>query len=205
MYSSGNPTNIANPVKDASVQVEIKTAGGRLTLFETTLCEKLPWDAGRHAHLDPHGYLTPYDEKDIQLICCQADAISLWLVPPVVQGRLIESLGSSMNVIFSWHFTRDRPKGKEVVKYELVVEDRYSPKVEKVVEVLNGTASSLDIYNIYPRYFRVTGSGDVRLLEEEVCKISLSCFRVLSQSLFAACIHDSLSISSSTSFTAHAW
>lgn len=172
MYSSGNPTNIANPIKDASVQVEIKTTGGRLTLFETTLCEKLPWDVGRHAHLDPHGYLTPYDAKDIQLICCQADAISLWLVPPVVQVRLIESLGSSMNVIFSWHFTRDRPRGKEVVKYELVVEDRYSLKVEKVLEVLNGTASSFGIYNIYPRFFRVTGSGDVRLLEEEVEMVS---------------------------------
>jgi len=31
MYSSGNPTNIANPVKDANVQVDIKTVSGRLT------------------------------------------------------------------------------------------------------------------------------------------------------------------------------
>ncbi|KAI0518689.1 hypothetical protein KFK09_006125 [Dendrobium nobile] len=37
MYSSGNPTNIANPIKDVNVQIDIKATGGRLTPFQTTL------------------------------------------------------------------------------------------------------------------------------------------------------------------------
>ena len=169
MYSSGNPTNIANPIKDASIRIEIKTIGGRLTLFETTLCEKLSWDElDVHVNLDPRGYLSAYTENDVQLICCQADASSGWLVPQVVQSRFVQSLKWSMDIIFSWQFVRDRPKGKEIVKYELVVQDQDLPKPSEVMKVINGTANSFRIYNVYPRYFRVTGSGDVRFLEQEV-------------------------------------
>ncbi|KAK9732624.1 hypothetical protein RND81_04G011100 [Saponaria officinalis] len=173
MYSSGNPTNIANPIKDASVRVDIKTTSGRLTLFETTLCKMLSGDElDIRANFDPHGYLKTYDENDVQLICCQADASSMWLVPPVVQAKFIQSLSWSMDIIFTWKFIRDRPKSKEVVKYEIVVEDHDSPKVEEVVRVLHGTTDAFSIYDIYPRYFRVTGSGDVRLIEEAVELVS---------------------------------
>ncbi|KAK9292746.1 hypothetical protein L1049_020726 [Liquidambar formosana] len=173
MYSSGNPTNIANPIKDASVRIDVKTVGGRLTLFETTLCKKLSWDElDGYVNLDPQGYLSAYNEKDIQLICCQADASTMWLVPLVVQARFTQSLKWGMDIIFSWQFTRDRPKGKQVVKYELSVQDQDLPKPSEVMEVLNGTANSFMIYNIYPRYFRVTGSGEVRSLEQEVNLVS---------------------------------
>ncbi|PSS10163.1 Piezo-type mechanosensitive ion channel like [Actinidia chinensis var. chinensis] len=173
MYSSGNPTNIANPIKDASVQIDLKTMDGRLTLFETTLCKKVSLDElDAHIELDPQGYLTAYNEKDIQLICCQADATTSWLLPPIVQARFVQSLRWSMNIIFSWKFNRDRPKGKEVVKYELIVHDQDLPRSREVMEVLNGTAKSFRIYNVYPRYFRVTGSGDVRFLEQAVNLVS---------------------------------
>ncbi|XP_038705032.1 piezo-type mechanosensitive ion channel homolog isoform X2 [Tripterygium wilfordii] len=170
MYSSGNPTNIANPIKDASVRIDIKTVSGRLTLFQTTLCKKISWEeAGdSNLNLDPQGYLTAYSGKDIQLICCQADASTMWLVPPIVQARYMKSLTGSMGITFSWQFTRDRPKGKEVVKYELVVQDQDLPKASQVIKVLNGSTNSFTIYNVYPRYFRVTGSGDVRSLEHVV-------------------------------------
>ncbi|KAL9235075.1 hypothetical protein vseg_009871 [Gypsophila vaccaria] len=173
MYSSGNPTNIANPIKDASVRVDIKTVSGRLTLFETTLCKMVSGEElGSRANFDPHGYLKTYDENDVQLICCEADASSMWLVPPVVQAKFIRSLGWSMDIIFSWKFIRDRPKSKEAVKYEIVVQDHDSPEVEEVVRVLRGNTDSFAIYDIYPRYFRVTGSGDVRLIEEAVELVS---------------------------------
>ncbi|KAF9681632.1 hypothetical protein SADUNF_Sadunf05G0022000 [Salix dunnii] len=173
MYSSGNPTNIANPIKDASIRIDIKTLSGRLTLFETTLCEKIPWDElDSHDDLDPQGYLSEYNEKDIQLICCQADASTLWHVPPVVQTRYMRSLRLNMDIIFSWQLTRDRPKGKEVVRYELIVQDADLPTYSEVMEVLNGTTNSFRIFNVYPRYFRVTGSGEVRLLEQSVDLVS---------------------------------
>lgn len=172
MYSSGNPTNIANPIKDASVRIDIKTVSGRLTLFETTLCQKMSLDEiDSSINLDPNGYLNTYNVKDIQLICCQADSSALWLVPPVVQARYIKSLQWRMDIGFSWQFTRDRPKGKEVVKYELSVQDQDLPSSSRVMQVLNGTANSFTIYNVYPRYFRVTGSGEVRFLENAVCHI----------------------------------
>lgn len=171
MYSSGNPTNIANPIKDASVQVDIKTVGGRLTLYQTTLCEKLQWDnINFDVDLDPHGYLDAYNKNDIQLICCQADASVLWLVPDVVQTRFIQSLdwNMDMDILFIWVLTRDRPKGKEVVKYEKAVDPLDLPKPSDVQRVLNGSTNSFSVYNLYPRYFRVTGSGDIRVLEQEV-------------------------------------
>ncbi|GMJ11794.1 PIEZO1 [Hibiscus trionum] len=174
MYSSGNPTNIANPIREASAQIDIETSSGRLKLFETTLCERISWNKVRHKHidLDPQGYLDNYNEVDIQLICCQPDASGVWLIPPVAQSRFIESLHRSMGIIFSWQFMRDRPKGKEVVKHQLVVAEQDLPTSAEVMQVLNGTANSFRIFNIYPKYFRVTGSGDLRFLEQSVDKVS---------------------------------
>ncbi|TKY52583.1 Piezo-type mechanosensitive ion channel-like [Spatholobus suberectus] len=170
MYSSGNPTNIANPIKDASFQVYIKTVSGRLNLYQTTLCERLRWDLlNSDVNPDPYGYLDAYNKNDIQLICCQADASTLWLVPLVVRTRLIQSLeqNTDMEIFFTWILSRDRPKGKEVVKYEKAVDPQYLPTQSDVLKVLNGSMNSFRIYNVYPRYFRVTGSGDVRPLEED--------------------------------------
>nr|XP_007147084.1 hypothetical protein PHAVU_006G095000g [Phaseolus vulgaris]ESW19078.1 hypothetical protein PHAVU_006G095000g [Phaseolus vulgaris] len=173
MYSSGNPTNIANPIKDASARVDINTSNGRLTLFETTLCEKISWEnLEARTSLDPQGYLSAYNEKDIQLICCQSDASTLWLVPPIVQARFIKSLPRNMDISFSWEFIRDRPKGKEAVKYELTIMEPDLPTSSEVTKVFNGTSNSFAVFNIYPRYFRVTGSGDVRSLEQSVELVS---------------------------------
>lgn len=175
IYSSGNPTNIANPIKDASVQVDIKTVGGRLTLYQTTLCEKLPWDIiDSDFDLDPHGYFDTYNKNDIQLICCQADASVLWLVPNVVQMRFIQSLDRDMDmdIIFTWVLTRDRPKGKEVVKYEKIVSPPDLPKQSDIQRVLNGSTNSFRIYNLYAKHLRVTGSGEVRSFEQEVDAVS---------------------------------
>ncbi|CAL5433099.1 unnamed protein product [Camellia sinensis] len=170
MYSSGNPTNIANPIKDASVQLDIKTEGGRLTLFQTTLCEIIPWDKLNKVDLDRPGFLDTYDSNDIQLICCQPDASTLWLVPDVVLNRFIQSIDidtdTSMDITFTWVLARDRPKGKELVKYENSVGPSYLPDPSDVVEVLNGSTNSFRINNTYPRYIRVTGSGDGRPFEE---------------------------------------
>ncbi|XP_027936634.1 piezo-type mechanosensitive ion channel homolog isoform X1 [Vigna unguiculata] len=170
MYSSGNPTNIANPIKDATFQVDIKTVSGRLNLYQTTLCERLRWDQlDSNVNSDPFGYLDAYNKNDIQLICCQADASTLWLVPLVVRTRLIQSLewNTDMEIFFTWILSRDRPKGKEVVKYEKAVDPQYLPTQSDVQMVLNGSVNSFRIYNVYPRYFRLTGSGDVRPLEED--------------------------------------
>ncbi|KAI9080274.1 hypothetical protein K1719_037668 [Acacia pycnantha] len=178
MYSSGNPTNIANPIKDASFQVDIKTVSGRLNLYQTTLCEKISWDnLESDANLDPHGYLNTYNKNDIQLICCQDDASTLWLVPAVVRTRLIHSLdwnrpSNKMEIYFTWLFWRDRPKGKELVKYEKPVDSQNLPRESDVQKVLNGSMNSFRIYNVYPRFFRVTGSGDVRPLEVEDNSVS---------------------------------
>ncbi|CAJ1960920.1 unnamed protein product [Sphenostylis stenocarpa] len=173
MYSSGNPTNIANPIKDASARVDIQTSSGRLTLFETTLCEKISWEnLEARASLDPQGYLSAYNVEDIQLICCHSDASTLWLVPPIVQARFTKSLRRNMDITFSWEFIRDRPKGKEAVKYELTILEQDLPKSSEVTNVFNGTSNSFAVFNIYPRYFRVTGSGDVRSLQQSVELVS---------------------------------
>lgn len=179
MYSSGNPTNIANPIKDASVQVDIKTMGGRLTLYQSTLCEMIDWDdVNSNVNLDPQGYLEPYNKKDVQLICCEADASVLWLVPDVVQTRFIQSLDweSNMAIRFTWELSRERPKGKEVVKYYSYPGFEDLPEQSDVQKVLNGSTNSFRIHNVYPRYLRVTGSGDVRPLETGVHTLTLTLY-----------------------------
>ncbi|TYI70493.1 hypothetical protein E1A91_D08G225200v1 [Gossypium mustelinum] len=171
MYSSGNPTNIANPIKDATFQIDISTIGGRLTLYHTTLCEKIPWDKlNSDANLDPLNYLDTYNKNDIQLICCQADASTLWLVPDVVQRRFIQSLDwdMDMGITSTWLLSRDRPKGKEVAKYEKPLDPKDLPDRSDVQKVFNGSANGFRVYNLYSRYFRVTGSGEVRTFEPEV-------------------------------------
>lgn len=175
MYSSGNPTNIANPINDASVQFHIKTNGGRLMLYETTLCAITPWTMlNSYANLDPYDYLDSYNVDDIQMICCHADAISWWIVPDVIQTSFIQSLDMKMDMKFSWVLTRDRPKNKEVVKYEQNIQRSDLPDPSEFVRVLNGSSDSFRINNTYPRYFRVTGSGDVRLFDQKVYASSLS-------------------------------
>ncbi|XP_020597210.1 piezo-type mechanosensitive ion channel homolog isoform X2 [Phalaenopsis equestris] len=159
IYSSGNPTNIANPVTYVSVQIDIQANVGRLTPFQTSLCEILPYQS---LEFFDKPYLYTYNVQDIQLICCESDASTMWLVPPVVQQRYIRSLNSSLQFIFTWVFMRERPKGKEAVKFESSVEQ----SADELKEVLNGTGGSIRLLNAYPRYFRVTSSGEVRRLEQ---------------------------------------
>lgn len=167
MYSSGNPTNIANPIMDVTVQIDLKADGGRLTLYQTSMCEKREWESiASSADLDPDNYLDTYNEKDIQLICCQADSSSAWLVPNVVLSRFVKSLNTNMQILFYWIVTRDRPKGKEVVKYESALRSLDAENVNEIKNALNGTTEKFLIRSLYHRYFRVTGSGDVRFLEQ---------------------------------------
>ncbi|XP_051209733.1 piezo-type mechanosensitive ion channel homolog isoform X2 [Lolium perenne] len=177
IYSSGNPTNIANPIIDVSVKIDIKALGGRLTFFQTTACEKIPWKYLKaYNDVDPLDYLGAYNIDDIQLICCQPDASTMWLVPPPVQSRFVQSLEETeiyfgkMELILNWDFLRARPKGKELVKYESPVEQ--CPGVDDVKQVLNGSVHSFRITDAYPRYFRVTGSGEVRRLESSIDSVS---------------------------------
>lgn len=168
MYSSGNPTNIANPINDASIQFDIKTDGGRLMLYQTTLCAITPWaEFNSSDKLDPHGYLESYNENDIQVICCQGDATDLWLVPNVVQTRFSESLDEAMDMKFNWILTRDRPKDKAIVMFGQTLDKSDLPDPSQVKRVLDGYSNSFRVNNTYPRYFRVTGSGDVRPFDQE--------------------------------------
>ena len=166
IYSSGNPTNIENPILDARVQIDIKTDGGRLTLYQTSMCEKLEY-SDIISNLDPDNLLDSYSMRDIQLICCQEDASTSWMVPPVVQSRFISSIDANVQLIFSWLLTRDRPKGKENVKYESSC-GPHSVNYSSVKDVLNGVAISFRVEDIYSRFIQVTGSGEVRLLKQSV-------------------------------------
>ncbi|XP_076898654.1 piezo-type mechanosensitive ion channel homolog isoform X1 [Bidens hawaiensis] len=177
MYSSGNPTNIANPINDASIQLSIKTEGGRLMLYETTLCSITPWTAlNSSVDLDPRSYLESYNVNDIQLICCQADATNLWLVPSVIQTRFSQSVDTNMSMKFNWILTRDRPKDKEVVMFGQNLDPLDLPDPSAIKQVLEGSSNSFRVNNTYPRYFRVTGSGEVRVFDQEATGVDGALF-----------------------------
>jgi piezo-type mechanosensitive ion channel component 1/2 len=153
-------------VIDVSLQVDVKAHGGRLMLFQTTACERIHWvELDTAVDLDPNNYLGTYNVEDIQLICCQPDASTMWMIPPIVRKRYVQTLDldeDELDLIITWIFIRARPKGKETVKYESTVDsiNAYSLK-----RVLDGVADSFRIMDGYPRYFRVTGSGEVRRLD----------------------------------------
>jgi piezo-type mechanosensitive ion channel component 1/2 len=153
-------------VIDVSLQVDVKAHGGRLMLFQTTACERIHWvELDTDVDLDPNNYLGTYNVEDIQLICCQPDASTMWMIPPIVRKRYVQTLDldeDELDLIITWIFIRARPKGKETVKYESTVDsiNAYSLK-----RVLDGVADSFRIMDGYPRYFRVTGSGEVRRLD----------------------------------------
>ncbi|KAK2649254.1 hypothetical protein Ddye_016743 [Dipteronia dyeriana] len=89
--------------------------------------------------------------------------------------RFIQTLGWDMEIDISFArvLTRDRSKGKELVKFEKTVDPPDLPKPSDVRKVLNGSTGSFRINNLYSRYFRVIGSGDVRPIEQEVNAVNV--------------------------------
>ncbi|XP_039043729.1 piezo-type mechanosensitive ion channel homolog [Hibiscus syriacus] len=73
-----------------------------------------------------------------------------------------------MDITYTWLLSRERPKGKEVVKFSNPFDPKDLPEPSDIQMVLNGSTNSFRIHNLYPRYFRVTGSGEVITFEPEV-------------------------------------
>lgn len=170
IYSNGNPTNMVNPITDVRAGVEVKTGGGKFTLFETGLCQ--PYSIETYP-ADAMAFLTSYDTHDAQIICCEPDAATLWLIPPRTLQSLIDSIDDKDLVFFAWwQFNRERPKGKEVATWSENVPNFDNDLFgvgSKLRAVLNGTLGSVNIPGLYPRYFYVPGSGDARELVPQVC------------------------------------
>lgn len=168
IYSSGNPSNSPNPVKDVRASIEVKTAGGIFRIYQTGLC---------HNQALPDSSLCTlgqYDSRDVQVICCEPDGASLWLIPPGTLQSLISSIhAEDLEFSSQWEFARDRPKEKEIAHYSYPWNSKEQNifVADQLKGVLNGTLNSVYITNLYPRYFRVPGSGDVRQLE--VCTVSI--------------------------------
>lgn len=172
--SSGNPTNIVNGINYVRTSVDVTTRGGKLTLYETGLCQ-VPFldelqEEGRSSetfdNLDD--ILVSYETRDVQIICCEKDAESQWMVPPPTIRRLADSIDEDLNFQIRWEFHRDRPTGKEIASYTPPIEMNATLVAQQFRRVLNGTLSSVIIPNMYPRYVHVAGSGDVRVLDNTV-------------------------------------
>jgi hypothetical protein len=174
IYSSGNPTNMANPVNDVRAGIQVKTGGGKFTLYETGLCHIHDLDT---YPLNQSSSLSSYAIRDVQMICCEPDAATLWLIPPRTLQSLIHSIDiDDFSFISWWEFTRERPKGKEVTRWmNSVVNAENSIIGSELKAVLNGTSHYVNIPDLYPEFFRVPGSGEVHSLEDEVCLSCLVC------------------------------
>jgi hypothetical protein len=174
IYSSGNPTNMANPVNDVRAGIQVKTGGGKFTLYETGLCHIHDLDT---YPLNQSRSLSSYAIRDVQIICCEPDAATLWLIPPRTLQSLIHSIDiDDFSFISWWEFTRERPKGKEVTLWmNSVVNAENSIIGSQLKAVLNGTSDYVNIPDLYPEFFRVPGSGEVHSLEDEVCLSCLVC------------------------------
>ncbi|KAL3696338.1 hypothetical protein R1sor_010414 [Riccia sorocarpa] len=186
IYSSGNPTNIVNQINDVRAKIEVKTSGGKFPIFQTGLCQVpflqdvLKPGSTPEPYTDPYQFLSSssYDIRDVQIICCEEDADSLWMIPPPTLKSLMDSVDDDITFQTKWEFNRDRPKGKEIAAVPSDVVGMNSSLIaEQLREVLNGTRKSLTIPNMYPRYFRIPGSGDVRTLEGTVDFYSESTWR----------------------------
>lgn len=165
-----------NEINDVRTRIEVKTGGGRFTLFETGLCQVPFLDDLQAAGLSSESrenldrYLSSYDPRDVQIICCEEDAESEWSVPPPTIRSLLASIGDDFTFQTLWEFHRSRPKGNELAVFlpERPFEMNVTLVAQQFRQVLNGTRSSVDIPSMYPRYFRVPASGDVRTLDNTV-------------------------------------
>ena len=178
IYSSGNPTNTPNLVMDVHAGISVKTAGGVFKLYETGLCHNHTMPDTKYSD-DHRAFLTGYEPRDVQVICCEPDGASLWLIPPATLKSLIHSIDLD-DLVFSswWDFHRERPKEKELASYPLQPQQTMNVLPDQLKAVLNGSSDSIYIENLYPRYFRVPGSGDVHRLENSNVRwpFLLSCF-----------------------------
>lgn len=173
IYSNGNPTNMANPVNDVRGGIEVKTVGGKFPLYETGLCHIFNLESPPK---DALSTLSAYDIRDIQIVCCEPDAAALWQIPPSTLQNLIKSIhDGDLSFYAWWQFNRERPKGKELALWSedvtSVDEDLFGGG-SQLRAVLNGTLASVNIAKLYPLYFRVPGSGEVRALETESLRVS---------------------------------
>ncbi|CAM6103082.1 unnamed protein product [Calypogeia fissa] len=171
IYSSGNPTNIVNKINDVRTRVELKTVGGTFNLYETGLC-RVPflgdlWEEGRSTESLDMGILFSSDPIDVQVICCEEDAESQWMVPPPTVRTLYEYIDDDFTFQIEWEFHRTRPKGSQIAYYipEKPPEMNVTEVAQQFRQVLNGTLSSVTVPSMYPRYLSVPGSGDVRPLD----------------------------------------
>lgn len=165
IYSNGNPTNTPNLVMDVHAGISVKTAGGVFKLYETGLCHNHTMPDKTYP--DEHrAVLIGYEPRDVQVICCEPDGASLWLIPPATLKSLIHSIDSD-DLVFScwWDFHRERPKEKELASYPLQPQLEMNVLPDQLKAVLNGSSDSIYIENFYPQYLRVPRSGDVHALE----------------------------------------
>lgn len=168
--SSGNPTNGPNLVFDVHAGISVKTAGGIFQLYETGLCHN-------HTVTDVPPAIAGSYARDVQVICCEPDGASFLLIPPATLKSLIRSIDSD-DLLFScwWDFRRERPKEKELASYPLQPQAGKNVLPDQLKAVLNGTADSIYIENLYPQYFRVRGSGDVHMVDDsKVSSFHLYC------------------------------
>lgn len=115
-------------------------------------------------------HLEDYDLEDVQLICCEADADSFWLVPPPTIKTFENSMQGDFSIIARWEFNRQRPKTKEVAVF-LNESSNFSINQDS-----DGNFTGLMIPELHPQYFRITSTGEVRMLEgtvspQQVCSL----------------------------------
>lgn len=172
IYSSGNPTNGVNAIYDTRIHLEVRTSGGRFTLYETSLCQ-LPFmedvvDRG----IEPFSsdVLLGYEMQDVQLLCCDSNSDFLWAVPAPALQHMIASINDEFELIAWWEFTRNRPKAKETAVYTslqtvpLVFSD--PDTVNGLKETLRGNTHSVYLNATFPKYLRIPASGDVHDLQD---------------------------------------
>ncbi|KAI5060462.1 hypothetical protein GOP47_0024882 [Adiantum capillus-veneris] len=159
IYSSGNPTNFANPVLDAHVQIDLNTRSGKFMLYHTSLCSIYPMENLVESEVIDDSHLEDYDLEDVQLICCESDADNLWLVPPPTLRTLLNSMQEDFSIIARWEFSRQRPKTKELALFS-----NESSSFD-LIKDSSDNLTGLLILDLHPQYFRITSTGEVRMLE----------------------------------------
>lgn len=144
---------------DVHAGIAVKTAGGIFKLYETGLCHNHTVKAVPPA-------VAGYYPRDVQVICCEPDAASYWLIPPATLKSLIRSIDSD-DLVFScwWEFHRERPKEKLLTTYPLQAQEVKNVTPDQLKAVLNGSTDSIYIEQLYPLYMRVPGSADVHKID----------------------------------------
>eukprot|EP00899_Mesostigma_viride_P028416 jgi/Mesvir1/875/Mv26589-RA.1 len=158
LFSTGNPTNLPNPVTSVHMSISVQTDDGRFTLYEAgDRRQMLPAWPALH-RVDP---LREFEADQVQMVCGYPDGNTLWDLPPPMIRDLQALLNNDTYLVVSWSFGRERPLDRRETGFEV---NWFGDVAGQLRGVMNGSLESATFQGLYDAMWDLPGQGAPRPL-----------------------------------------